>query len=492
MFLKGKKRISELLDTVSEYLGVFCQLRDPAIAISDCLAAIDGILSQLDLEETVPQKTIKQLRSVKQSFNVFLTEITQINEESVKLLNEKVLLLKAIFQEEVKGKLNVVFFPYKASMWDSLATVYGAAAKDDDCVAHVVPIPYYELSQNGSIPMYEGDRFPENIPITHYNQYNLEEEQPDMIFVHNIYDKYNTLTRVHEQYFTSNLKKYTDMLVYVPYHVSSFIQSNENGDRSYNLPSIKYVDKIILVGEFLKKAAIDDGIPSEKLLVLGSPKLDALVNAMKEDIPYPVEWIERLKKKTVYLVNTGCLFFADQPNFKIEKMMDFFNIPRIVEDSIIIWRPHPLTKISIIKYVPQLLDYYLNLTEKYIKGGNKFYRHIILDETDNYLPALMAADVLISSEGSLLRSYLLTEKKVLFWDNQMPMKSLLPPNVFYYAFNQSEPWYELVKKFSTGYDPLVENRKGMAAKVYANTDGSSGEKVYQSIKECVLKKVLNY
>ncbi|MFS0555844.1 hypothetical protein [Brevibacillus sp. 179-C9.3 HS] len=495
MFLNMKRRISELMDTILEYIEVLPGLSKPDTAVLDCLNAIGAIQNQLQMEERVPFKTLDQLEIVKISFDEILNNHISINENTFELMHNKVVLLKEIFQEEINAKLNVVFFPYKASMWDSLASIYEAASKDENCVARVVPIPYYQLTQNEAIHTYEGEFFPDDIPIVHYSNYVLEDEQPDIIFVHNVYDQYNTITRVYEQYFTTNLKQYTDMLVYVPYHVSSFIPPTQ-GTKSlaYNLPTIENIDKIILVADFLKDSAIRDGVPSEKLLVLGSPKLDAMVNALKEDIAYPSEWKEKIEGKTVYLINTGCLFFASQPFLKLEKLVDFFNIARIAEDSVIIWRPHPLTLVSIMKYVPSFAEYYVNLTEKYIKGGDKFYNKIIIDETADYMPALKAADVLISADGSLLRSYLLTEKKVLYWDDRLywdeslPTESLLPEDVFYYAFNPDEPWFEVVKKFAKGYDPLAENRKGMASKVYVNTDGTSGEKIYHVIKECVLKR----
>ena len=43
----------------------------------------------------------------------------------------------------------IVFFPYKASMWDCMESIYFAAAKDSDCRAYVVPIPYYDMKQGG-------------------------------------------------------------------------------------------------------------------------------------------------------------------------------------------------------------------------------------------------------------------------------------------------------------------------------------------------------
>ena len=36
----------------------------------------------------------------------------------------------------------IVFLPYKASMWDSLESVYLAAKEDENCDAYCIPIPY--------------------------------------------------------------------------------------------------------------------------------------------------------------------------------------------------------------------------------------------------------------------------------------------------------------------------------------------------------------
>ncbi|MBS4174156.1 hypothetical protein [Bacillus sp. FJAT-49736] len=492
MFLKKKKKIIDLMDTVSEMVEVLCKLNNQVSYIKDCLIAMDAIYFQIEKEETQPEVTMRIIRNIQNLLNEFLFNINRINEESVSDLNTQIFLLKNTFQEEVPTKLNVVFFPYKVSMWDSLETIYLAAKEDKDCVTHVVPIPYYQLSQNEAIPTYEGDRFPENISITHYREYNLEEQDPDIIYVHNIYDNYNTLTRVYEQYFTSNLKKYTDMLVYVPYHTPHFMYRNEERRLlGYSSPAVINVDRIILANEMVKEAAIEDGLPEEKLLVLGSPKLDKMVYALNEEITFPIEWGDKIEGKTVYLINTGCLFFANRPFWSMEKLIDIFNIPRYIEESIVIWRPHPLTDISIIKYKPEFYNYYLDLKDRFKNDKNNIYSGVIIDETDNYIPALKAADVLISTDGSLLRSYLLTEKKVMFWDenkwhNSSLPNSVLPSDVFYYTFDNSEPWYELAKKFSNGYDPLEKNRKGMASKIYVNLDGSAGEKIHFAIKKSLV------
>lgn len=483
MFLKTQKGICELLDSVAEMIDLLDKLGNKAAAIDDCLAAIGAVQSQLSQESTPPSASFEKLNELLIFFNdsnhALLTGQTYRKESGLEIVSS----LQQTIREEIPAKLKIAFFPYKASMWDSLESIYHAAMNDDNCVAQVIPIPYYQLSQSQAIPHYEGDRFPKDIPITHFNDYNLENEQPDIIYVHNIYDQYNTLTRVHERYFTSNLKNYTDMLVYVPYHISAY--SDTERFLAFNLPTVQFVDKIILAGDYLYKRAVADGVPRDKLLALGSPKFDALLRALNHEDANPPKWKEETEGKTVFLLNTGCLFFALDPFGSLENIANFFNIPRFIDNSVVIWRPHPLTKASIEKYTPALLSHYERITTD-VKTHDKLYPGVIFDEEDDYLPALTAADALITAESSLLRSFLLTEKPIVLYHREMPKSSLLPPDSFYYVHNRSEPWFEVVRNLANGLDPLAKNRKGLVSKCYTNTDGTSGIKIYERIKHEVL------
>ena len=122
-------------------------------------------------------------------------------------------------KNDIKVRKEVVFLPYKASMWDALESIWDAACKDPDCDAYVVPIPYYDKNQDGSFGQmhYEGELYPDYVPIVRYDKFNLAEHQPDMIFIHNPYDESNYVTSVHPFFYSVNLKRYTDCLVYVPY-----------------------------------------------------------------------------------------------------------------------------------------------------------------------------------------------------------------------------------------------------------------------------------
>ncbi|MDE6641158.1 MAG: hypothetical protein K2K63_11590 [Acetatifactor sp.] len=177
--------------------------------------------------------------------------------------------------EKLSVKIQVVFFPYKAEMWDSLESIYLAAAADPGCEAKVIPIPYYEMDQTVGkwVLKYDGGHFPLGIPIEFYKEYNVKTEQPDIAYIHNPYDNYNLVTSVHPDYYSFELKKYVGKLVYVPYYVNAGKLSNEHK----NLPCYQHVDYIVLQSKQAKEDC--RGIYCyDKILPLGSPKIDRVIS----------------------------------------------------------------------------------------------------------------------------------------------------------------------------------------------------------------------
>lgn len=66
------------------------------------------------------------------------------------------------YNQEIHGVNEVVFLPYKASMWDSLESVWRKYDADPEWRAKVVPIPYYDKNADGSFGEYhyEGNEYP--------------------------------------------------------------------------------------------------------------------------------------------------------------------------------------------------------------------------------------------------------------------------------------------------------------------------------------------
>ena len=110
-------------------------------------------------------------------------------------------LLQHIVMEttrEENFKKEMVFLPYKASMWDSLESVWRAAYEDrENCLAYVIPIPYCDRNPDGTAKEWhcERDLFPKDVPTLDWQEVDLKAMHPDVIFYHYPYDNCNHLTR---------------------------------------------------------------------------------------------------------------------------------------------------------------------------------------------------------------------------------------------------------------------------------------------------------
>lgn len=112
----------------------------------------------------------------------------------------------------------IVFLPYKASLWGPMEPVWKKAVQNPDYHVSVIPIPYCYKGLDGSATnfQYEGDQLPDYVPVTDFREYDIQNRQPDMILIHNPYDCYNLTTSVQPLFYASNLKQYTDQLIYLP------------------------------------------------------------------------------------------------------------------------------------------------------------------------------------------------------------------------------------------------------------------------------------
>lgn len=83
-----------------------------------------------------------------------------------KILQKELIRIENSVKYDIQVRTTVVFLPYKASMWDSLESVWKAADEDPDCDAYVIPIPYFDKNPDGSFRKehYEGEQFPAYVP----------------------------------------------------------------------------------------------------------------------------------------------------------------------------------------------------------------------------------------------------------------------------------------------------------------------------------------
>ncbi len=300
-------------------------------------------------------------------------------------------------------KIKIGFLPYKASMWDCMESVWEAAAADGECEARVVPIPYYERDDQGKITRecYDGDLFPSYVPVTPYRSYDLSKERPDILYIHNPYDGGNTVTTVHPDYFSSNLKKYTDQLVYIPYY---FLGSGPLPDCHLSLPAYEHVDRIIVQDEE-KVDALADFVPREKILAIGSPKVDRILKLDRQkaeliEKEIPARWREKIRGKKVILYNISVTGTLRNSRFFLDKLRYVLSCFAGREDVVLWWRPHPLLEATIKSAMPDLYQSYQEIKRAFAESRNG-----ILDETGDAGVAAVIADAYLGEASSSLMHY---------------------------------------------------------------------------------------
>lgn len=318
---------------------------------------------------------------------------------------------------EIPDKLEVVFLPYKASMWDSLESIWQAAKSEQEAEVYVIPIPYYDRKSDLSLgeEHYEGMLFPGSVEITNYHDYNFEIRQPDLIFIHNPYDDGNYVTTVHPYFYTRNLKKFTEKLVYVPY----FVCAGEKVPESMALTNgVRNADYIIVQNESEKEQYIRHfekyfpGVDiSKKLLPLGSPKLDKVHAVCTGKVSIPEEWKERAGGRKVILYNTSLSSMLNGGEVYLKKMERVFLFFAGREDAVLLWRPHPLMESTFSSMRPVLRERYVRLKERFIREKIGIY-----DDTPDMYPAIGLSDAYYGDWSSLVRLYRETGKPVMIQD----------------------------------------------------------------------------
>lgn len=275
----------------------------------------------------------------------------------------------------------VVFMPYKASMWDSLESVWMAADKDKRCEAVVVPITYYELdsNRNPAKRVNEREEFPEYVPVVNDEEYDLENDRPDIIYIHNPYDNTNLVTRVDSRYYSWNLKKYCEKLVYVPYYkwvdgVSSTsfksamyyadytVQSSDDAVKRCIEASPEYATILGLETIVVRKSM------EKKLINLGSPEVDKVISLSKDNVPMPDDWKGKVIKSRVNVVYNTTLdeIFKSRTFDKVRETLAFFK--ENSEKAFVIWRPHPLMKQTLTSMLPNLVNEYNEIMNEFVNG----------------------------------------------------------------------------------------------------------------------------
>lgn len=521
MYYSQRKMVLEMLDTIEKAMD--SAIKEPLEAprlVSEC---ISGIVNMDDfLSKVCEEYESKPLQKVVDCLEQIYIKPERSIKQAIRALQD---CKKYVRSLPVRYK--VVFMPYIASMWPALESVWRAADSDPRCDTYVVPIPYWHLKidrQGHASPtdlVYEGGKYPHYVPIVNYQAFHIDEEIPDIVYIHNPYDNCNSLTRIPEEYYSENLKKYVSVLVYSPYNIEYSANANQIKQM---FPVYRNMDFILLQSQKLADVYVRSGVKPEKILLLGSPKADHIVSPIISP-EIPEKWRQKSYGKKVILYNTHMSTVMTQIETSDGNSIPYgvLYVKNVIEEILcnrecaLIWRPHPLLQQMLnsrgMKWHGKQIEM---LMEKVSSSENG-----ILDLGGDYLPAFILSDALITSGGSsLLSEYLLTGKTVTEanfdrdaqWVTDCVEASPFDLRLIYYASdfmsreqvdecdrlsfsNDAKDAYDLLRltreKIIRGFvamvcrgeDPMREQRIRGVQEAFINMDGSCGTKVNRKIIE---------
>lgn len=323
-----------------------------------------------------------------------------------KPLKQKLVKISNSVKNDIRIQLEAVFLPYKASMWDSLESVWQAADRDPDCDAYVIPIPYYDKNPDGSFGAvhYEADEYPAFVPITRYDEFDFELHKPDMIFIHNPYDQINFVTSVHPFFYSDHIRQFTECLVYIPYYATA---GGMNAAQAW-CPAYVYADYIVIQAEKFRDY-FDESIPDEKFLVFGSPKFDSVIHKCQNPPAIPDSWRNKMQGRKVYFYNTSISGMLGNTEDFIRKMKYVFDIFQKKENACLLWRPHPLLESTFDSMRKEYRQVYDTLKSWFVNAEIG-----ILDETADIEDTIALSDVYIGDVGTSVTSLFGVVGKPLF------------------------------------------------------------------------------
>ena len=155
----------------------------------------------------------------------------------------------------------------------------------------------------------------------------------------------------------------------------------------------------------------------EKILGLGSPKVDKVLGTRIEDIEIPEEWRRIIDKpdgsrRKIIFYNTCVTALLQHGEKMLRKMEQVFETFKENQEEVaLLWRPHPLVQATIESMRPQLWEEYRKLMEKYREEGWGIY-----DDTPDMNRAIVLSDGYYGDASSIVQLYEKTGKPIMMQD----------------------------------------------------------------------------
>lgn len=400
-----------------------------------------------------------------------LTEIESLWGSGDETLEEQLREFIQALPEQISYQVRAVFFAELGEKWDAMESVYEYMRDDPRFDPVVVRTPVGRVVERDGKReqeiIYKDFLTPMGIPALSYEQYNIEEDCPELAFISQPYESCTL-----EQFWPEYIAKHT-RLVYLPYFLPAIVLA----DYPTTLCQMRVYDvawKVIGSNQkhykYYCRHAHHGGA---NMLVTGVPKIDPIVNMKKETVPLPVDW-ERIRGKTTFLWNTW-YSIAESSLCFFDTIFHWFSAH---PDCALIWRPHPMTEVITKLYSPEQYQQLQEQLQAVEKAPN-----MVVDREVSFKPSFVYSDAQISDHSTMMHQYLLMDKPLLWFQNllsSMTGKELIGCDWMEHT-RQVDGILSFIERILNGEDRNAQRRKETISQDLPLADGHCGERVCEAL-----------
>lgn len=306
---------------------------------------------------------------------------------------------------QVSYRVRAVFFAELGEKWDAMHSVYEYMRHDPRFDPVVVRTPVGRVVERDGKReqeiLYRDFLTPMGIPSLGYDQYDIEEDCPELALISQPYESCTP-----PQFWPEQIAAHT-RLVYLPYFLPAIVLK----DYPAALCRMRVYDvawKVIGSNQkhyrYYCKHARHGGA---NMLVTGLPKTDPIVRLREESVPLPGGWA-CLEGKKVFLWNTWFDIRVSSLRYFDDVCGWFAGHP----DCALLWRPHPMTDTITKLYSPEAYRQLQACMQAVEQAPN-----MVLDRETSCLPAFAWSNAQISDHSSMMHQYLLMDKPLLWFQN---------------------------------------------------------------------------
>jgi hypothetical protein len=362
-------------------------------------------------------------------------------------------------KEPYSEKVRVGFIVQSSSAWDKTEDVYEIAKAREDIETFLFVVPQEDFDTYVIIPDYTDNffcnKYPESIKVMDENGVclDLAEYHLDYLFYQRPYDY-----RLPKEMRGDRMVKYTKCC-YIPYGYTPSDVSNNVllKDEFYDNLYFLFCESEYVKSLYVNKYRYSTKKAIRKIEYLGYPSLEKYLNWRGTAGEGYVTWTPRFSFDKI---QGGSTFVLCKDRFA-----DF--IRRTKRKGI--FRPHPLI--------------YDELMRKHIMSDKEWNEYldelkslgVIVDIESPIDDILKKTDVLISDYSSIVVSFFMTGRPIIYYDNGIALNydyiAMLKHNYIAYSWDDVEKYFDCI---NTGNDYQKAERDRYIEKTYGDTIGTAG------------------